>query len=150
MLAGAGSLGVLTILAACASTGSGDGGPPGLGGDGGTGGTGGAQPAGVTPGPTRTGPVDLGKSTEIPVGGGIIFNDESVVVTQPTKGVFKAFSSTCTHQGCTVASVAGGLIMCPCHGSEYSIVDGSVKVGPAPRPLPAKTATVQGDTIVVS
>src|SRR5262249_13259175 len=94
-----------------------------------------------------TGPVDLGKTTSIPVGGGVIFGSESVVVTQPTEGNFRAFSSTCTHQGCTVGAVAGGLIMCPCHGSEYSIVDGSVKSGPAPLPLPRKSITVTNGSI---
>ncbi len=90
------------------------------------------------------------KTTDIPVGGGKIFPDQQVVVTQPTAGVFKAFSSTCTHQGCQVTEVLNGTIDCPCHGSRYSIVDGSVKGGPAPRPLPEKTVTPSGTTLTVS
>jgi Rieske Fe-S protein len=93
---------------------------------------------------------NLAKSSDIPVGGGKIFANQLLVVTQPTSGTFKAFSAVCTHQGCTVSSISGGLIMCPCHGSEYSIVDGSVKRGPAPTPLPAKTVTVTNGEISIS
>ena len=92
------------------------------------------------------------KTSEIPVGGGKIFTAQKVVVTQPTAGQFKAFSAICTHQGCMVEKVSGGTIDCPCHGSTFSITDGSVKGGPAPRPLPEKTVTVSttGDTLTVS
>jgi Rieske Fe-S protein len=90
------------------------------------------------------------KTSEIPVGGGKIFPGRNIVVTQPTSGEFKAFSSICTHQGCPVTKISGGTIDCTCHGSMYSIADGSVKGGPAPRPLPEKTVTVTGDTITVS
>ena len=82
------------------------------------------------------------------MGGGKVY--DGFVVTQPTAGTFKAFSSTCTHQGCQVNAVSDGLIRCPCHGSEYSITDGSVKSGPAPAPLRAKTVTVAGGQITVA
>jgi Rieske Fe-S protein len=90
------------------------------------------------------------KTTDVPVGGGTILTDAKVVVTQPTAGVFKAFTAVCTHQGCIVASVANGTINCPCHGSQYSVTDGSVKGGPAPAPLAAVPVTVSGDTITLS
>ena len=67
------------------------------------------------------------------------------VITQPKKGEFKAFSAICTHQGCIVAAVTT-TINCPCHGSKYSITDGSVVNPPAPKPLPPKTIKVDGDT----
>ncbi|HEY6933911.1 MAG TPA: Rieske (2Fe-2S) protein [Marmoricola sp.] len=94
----------------------------------------------------RTGPIRTG---DIPVGGGVIYPDTQVVVTQPSKGSFKAFSAICTHQGCTVGQVSQGTIDCPCHGSEFSIKDGSVVQGPATRPLPEKRLTVEGDRIRV-
>jgi Rieske Fe-S protein len=90
------------------------------------------------------------KTSDIPVGGGKIFADDKLVVTQPTAGDFKAFSAVCTHAGCVVAKVADGTIDCPCHGSKYSIEDGSVEDGPAPKPLPEKTVAVTGDTLTVS
>ncbi|NYJ74777.1 nitrite reductase/ring-hydroxylating ferredoxin subunit [Allobranchiibius huperziae] len=87
---------------------------------------------------------------DVPVGGGKILGDAKVVVTQPTSGSFKAFSAICTHAGCTVGSVADGEIICPCHGSHFSIKDGSVTSGPAPKPLPAKTVTAEGSSLKVS
>ena len=89
----------------------------------------------------------LTKTSEIPVGGGMIFMSQLVVVTQPAAGEFKAFSAVCTHMGCTVNKISKGRIDCPCHGSEYSIKDGAVLAGPAPKPLPAKTIKVTGDSI---
>ncbi|MEU9013949.1 Rieske (2Fe-2S) protein [Streptomyces sp. NPDC048479] len=93
---------------------------------------------------------ELAKTSVIPVGGGKIFGDRKVVVTQPTSGDFKAFSAICTHQGCTVNKVADGTIDCPCHGSKFSIENASVVDGPAPRPLPPKQITVSGDTIMLT
>ncbi|MFE1833611.1 Rieske (2Fe-2S) protein [Streptomyces sviceus] len=90
---------------------------------------------------------ELAKTSEIPVGGGKIFKDEKVVVTQPKKGEFKAFSDICTHQGCQVTSVSGGTINCPCHGSKFNITDGSVANPPANKPLPEKQIKVSGDSI---
>jgi Rieske Fe-S protein len=84
----------------------------------------------------------LGMVTDIPVGGGKVFLDQKVVVTQPTKGVYKAFSAVCTHVGCICNKVANGTIDCPCHGSEFKITNGAVVTGPAPTPLPTRTITV--------
>ncbi|MEU6402638.1 Rieske (2Fe-2S) protein [Streptomyces sp. NPDC046985] len=89
----------------------------------------------------------LADVSDIPEGGGKVFADQKVVVTQPAKGRFKAFSAICTHQGCTVAEVADGTIDCPCHGSRYHITDGSVANGPAERPLAERKITVQGTSI---
>ncbi|WUJ70016.1 Rieske (2Fe-2S) protein [Kribbella soli] len=101
--------------------------------------------------PPQTAPANavLGTTEEIPVGEGKIFDENQVVVTQPVKGTFKAFSTTCTHQGCQVTTVANGTIDCPCHGSKYSVKDGSVVAGPAPKPLPPKQITVSGDSITL-
>lgn len=93
---------------------------------------------------------EIAKTSDIPVGGGKIFKDEKVVVTQPKKGDFKAFSAVCTHQGCTVGSVSDGIIECPCHHSKYRVADGSVAGGPAPKPLPAKEITVKGNSITLA
>jgi Rieske Fe-S protein len=93
---------------------------------------------------------ELADKSAIPVGGGKIFKEEKVVVTQPKKGEFKAFSAICTHLGCTVNKVADGTIDCPCHGSKYRITDASVVHGPAPHPLPAKKITVKGKSIFLA
>jgi Rieske Fe-S protein len=94
------------------------------------------------------GPLSV-KETEIPVGSGKIFPDAQTVITQPKEGEFRAFSAICTHQGCVVGTVTN-TINCPCHGSKYSITDGSVVNPPAPQPLPAKTIKVEGDTLTVT
>ncbi|MEE1805753.1 Rieske (2Fe-2S) protein [Streptomyces sp. BE133] len=91
----------------------------------------------------------LAKTADIPEGGGVIFADQDVVVTQPKAGEFKAFSSKCTHQGCAVSSVSDGTINCPCHGSKFDVATGSVEAGPATRPLPARPITVKGDSITL-
>ncbi|GAA2808423.1 Rieske (2Fe-2S) protein [Streptomyces showdoensis] len=110
----------------------------------GTGGTGGTPP-GAAPSPAV-----LARTSDIPVGGGTVFKDEKVVVTQPVAGEFKAFSAVCTHQGCLVDKVADGTIDCPCHGSKYRVADGTVAAGPAPRPLPEERINVSAGTITLA
>ena len=92
----------------------------------------------------------LAKTSDIPEGGGKIFKEQGVVVTQPTAGTFKAFSSKCTHAGCAVTGITNGVITCPCHNSEFSVADGSVKKGPATKPLPAESIKVSGDSITLA
>ena len=91
----------------------------------------------------------LGHTADIPLGGGVIFTDARVVVTQPAKGVFKAFSAVCTHVGCLCNRVADGTIDCPCHGSKFKITDGAVVAGPAPTALPAAPITVADGKILL-
>nr|WP_179791517.1 Rieske (2Fe-2S) protein [Actinopolymorpha rutila] len=89
----------------------------------------------------------LASTSQIPVKGGKIFAAQKVVVTQPQKGTFKAFSASCTHRGCTVGDVTDDTIKCHCHGSAFSALDGSVKQGPATRPLPPVKIEVKGSSI---
>jgi Rieske Fe-S protein len=90
----------------------------------------------------------LASTSDIPVGGGKILADKKIVITQPQAGSFDAFTAVCTHQGCIVNSVSGGTINCPCHGSKFSIANGSVVNGPAPSPLAPVSIEVQGTSIV--
>lgn len=159
VLLGAGVLGAAGVLTACSTaavpyganeagqaagttptTGSGMAGQPS--------GSASATNGGSMNGGGQTGTV-LGKTSEIPVGGGMVFTDAKVVVTQPTKGQYKAFSAVCTHVGCLCNQVADGTINCPCHGSKFKISDGSVVTGPAPAPLAAKTVTVSGANLLL-
>nr|WP_175542538.1 Rieske (2Fe-2S) protein [Actinopolymorpha cephalotaxi] len=89
----------------------------------------------------------LTSTSQIPVKGGKIFAAQKVVVTQPEQGTFKAFSAICTHRGCPVGDVTGDIIKCHCHGSAFSALDGSVKNGPATRPLPPVKIKVDGGSI---
>ncbi|MFF0267805.1 Rieske (2Fe-2S) protein [Kribbella sp. NPDC004536] len=92
----------------------------------------------------------IGPVSDVPVGGGKVFADAKVVVTQPTAGTYKGFSAVCTHQGNPIGSVEGGQIVCPFHNSHFSIKDGSVVSGPAPTALPAVNVKVVGGNIVES
>ncbi|MFI6684692.1 Rieske (2Fe-2S) protein [Streptomyces sp. NPDC050485] len=106
----------------------------------------GAAPVSQSSPPAQAGQA-LAKTSDIPVGGGKIFPDRKVVVTQPEAGTFKGFSAICTHEGCTVSTVSGGTINCPCHGSKYRVADASVAAGPAPRPLASQPLTVENGSI---
>ncbi|MFI5859070.1 Rieske (2Fe-2S) protein [Streptomyces parvulus] len=139
VVAAAGAAGLTAVLAACGGSDE--------DGSGGTGAASSGAPSEEAGGGEGGGGTELAATADIPEGGGMVFADQKVVVTQPSAGEFKAFSATCTHQGCAVKSVSDGVINCPCHNSNFSITDGSVRSGPAPKPLPAVRITVSGDSI---
>jgi nitrite reductase/ring-hydroxylating ferredoxin subunit len=95
-----------------------------------------------------TSPTELGSADQIPVGGAMLFRDDKVVVAQPTKGTYKAFSAVCTHAGCVVDTVEGTAVSCPCHGSRFNALTGAVEQGPAASPLPQVPVRVQGGKLV--
>ncbi|WP_370410652.1 Rieske (2Fe-2S) protein [Streptomyces fradiae] len=131
VVAAAGGAGLTAALAACGGGDSGD--------KNGSGGSGGSD--------VHEENAPLATTGDIPVGGGKVFADKGVVVTQPKQGEFKAYSSRCTHQGCAVGSVADGVIVCPCHQSRFDVNDGSVKQGPATKPLEPMPIEVAGEVI---
>jgi Rieske Fe-S protein len=90
----------------------------------------------------------LAATSEVPEGGGKIIDGKNIVLTQPQAGSFKAFTAVCTHQGCIVNQIGNGTIDCPCHGSKFSIKDGSVVNGPATSPLAPVAIKVEGTSIV--
>jgi Rieske Fe-S protein len=145
LLAGATGTGAVIALAACGDNGTTTGSTD----------TGTAETtSGASTAPASSAPAGdaaaLAKTTDIPVNGGKVFEQQGVVVTQPAAGTYKAFTSTCTHMGCTVGPVQNNVINCHCHRSEFSAADGSVKKGPATKPLTAKTVTVKGSSITVA
>ncbi|MDX3695887.1 Rieske (2Fe-2S) protein [Streptomyces europaeiscabiei] len=158
VMAAAGVAGLAVALTACGSgddsstsTSSGS----GAGGDASSdstaeAGSGSGSGSGSASGGDSAGGTAIAKTSDIPEGGGKIFESEGVVITQPEAGQFKAFSSVCTHSGCAVKTIADGVINCPCHNSNFSIADGSVKSGPAQKPLPAKEVSVSGDSITLA
>ncbi|MFI6558658.1 Rieske (2Fe-2S) protein [Streptomyces sp. NPDC050534] len=142
VMAAAGAAGLAVALTACGTdNGSSDSSNTQAGANASSGGGSGSGSGGGTA---------LAKTSDIPEGGGKIFKEQSVVVTQPAAGTFKAFSTKCPHQGCAVSSIANGIIHCPCHGSEFSVEDGSVKKGPATTGLSTEKVTVSGDSITLS
>lgn len=81
---------------------------------------------------------------KVPDGGGVITG--GVVVVRDGSTVH-AFSSRCTHLGCTVNKVSKGKIFCPCHGSVFDARTGAVLQSPAPSPLPRVNVTVKGGEV---
>lgn len=122
---GLGALGVAAALAGCG---------------------GGAESSSTPPEPG----VPLATISEVPVGGGIVLPDASLVITQPTEGTFRGFDTACTHQGTPVNQVDGAEIVCPNHGSRFSIEDGSALQGPATAPLASVELTTKGQDIVLA
>lgn len=68
----------------------------------------------------------------VPAEGEITFADEAIVVNKGK--LLKVFHPACTHLGCIIRSASGNELVCPCHGSRFSL-NGTVVKGPAARPL---------------
>jgi len=93
--------------------------------------------ASAAPAPTAN---QLVESSKVPVGGGLKVESSSgvLMIVQPTRGKFAAFSAICTHAGCEVSQATSTAIICtlPCgHGSQFSTTTGAAVVGPASIPL---------------
>ncbi|MBC9915416.1 ubiquinol-cytochrome c reductase iron-sulfur subunit [Chitinophaga varians] len=101
--------------------------------------------------------LSLNLGTDLPNPGDFKISNGVIIIrtgTGKTAADFTALSSTCTHQGCTVATFnnTSKLIECnaPCgHGSRYT-TSGAVNTGPATAPLTAYTITVNGNSLIVS
>jgi nitrite reductase/ring-hydroxylating ferredoxin subunit len=162
VLAGAGGLGAACLLAACgtSSGGTATGGTnpngsdyqanPAPAGSGKANANGGGTTGGATTGGGKNSgggtAATLAAVEEVPEGGGVIKG--KYVITQPEKGTFKAFRTVCPHAQCTVGSINNGEIICPCHGSRFSVSDGSVKRGPAQTGLSEQSVKVADGKIV--
>ena len=110
-----------------------------------------ASPTGPSPLPSPTGGgTPIAKAADIPVAGGVVFEDRGIVVTQPSPGTFAAFTATCPHQGCVVNEVRDNQIVCPCHMSLFSASTGAVEQGPATKGLAAIPITESGGDLLVN
>jgi Rieske Fe-S protein len=111
-----------------------------------------ASPAdgGTAPTAAAGGAAVIVKLASIPVGSSISARAPSgakILLARPTATTVVAFSSTCTHQQCTVEP-DGKQLACPCHGSIYDAFTGKNIGGPAPRPLPAFAVKISGADVV--
>lgn len=147
VVAAVGAAGLAAALTACGSDddASGSSTEQGAPADGGAS----TEAGGSSPGASGGGAA-LAKTADIPEGSGKVFSDEKVVVSQPTAGDYKAFSTICTHQNCPMTDLKEDTLSCACHGSQFSVLDGSVKKGPATQPLAAKEISVAGDSITLA
>lgn len=75
---------------------------------------------------------------EKPGADGVYFHDRFILVQE--NGRLKALSANCTHLGCRIREQEGNQLVCPCHGSRYTL-QGNVVKGPARKDL--KTLTIE-------
>ena len=96
------------------------------------------------------GAVKLGPSKRLPAESAATYTDPAEgtpdILIREADGSLKAFSAVCTHAGCTVG-YEGGVIVCPCHGGEYSAETGEVIAGPPPQGLAPRQVVEQGGQI---
>lgn len=88
-------------------------------------------------------------TSDVPVGSAYIEPNGDYVIIQPQAGQFRAFSRVCPHAGCLVDKIEGSEIVCPCHGSRYSVADGSRVSGPTPTGLTEVPVRVDGSKLEV-
>jgi nitrite reductase/ring-hydroxylating ferredoxin subunit/uncharacterized membrane protein len=68
----------------------------------------------------------------------VVAGDAPVMVVR-SGGELRAIHDRCSHRGCSLADgeIEGDAVVCACHGSRFSLADGSVLQGPAVAPQPA-------------
>jgi nitrite reductase/ring-hydroxylating ferredoxin subunit len=96
--------------------------------------------------------VKAARTSAIPVRGVKAFtlNGQYIIITQPRKGTFKAFSGSCTHQGVRMSSVSGSNVICTAHGSTFNSTTGKATRGPASRALKTYRTSVKNGFVYVT
>ena len=97
-------------------------------------------------------PVRVGSSKDVKAGEMRAFEVAGTTVTVASAGEhLYAFDDACTHMGCSLADgeLAGTVVTCPCHGSQFDVTSGAVLRGPAKTPVRSHAVTVQGDDLLV-
>ncbi len=84
--------------------------------------------------------IPVAKSSEVPANSTKSFKannhfgyETTYIITRNPEGLI-AMNATCTHNGCTVAIAAEGLL-CPCHSALFDPKNGALQRGPASYPL---------------
>ena len=116
---------------------------------GGSGSAGGSSSAAAPP-RSPAAPSSSAPPSRLPSGQAATYSDPADgspdILIRESDGSLKAFSAVCTHAGCTVG-YEGGVIVCPCHGGEYSAETGEVIAGPPPSGLAPKKVLEAGGQI---
>lgn len=116
------------------------------------------QPAVTKSNTTTTAPAISGKVlaniSSLAVGDGRKFTTpdtgEPAILIRGTDGSVKAFSTTCTHEGCDLSYVkTAQALVCPCHGAQFSAQTGAVTRRPARLPLTSYKVQVDGSGNIV-
>ena len=97
-------------------------------------------------------PVRVASSKDVKAGEMRAFDVAGTTVTVASAGDrLYAFDDTCTHMGCSLADgeLAGTVVTCACHGSQFDVTSGAVLRVPATRAVRSRAVTVQGDDLLV-
>ena len=78
--------------------------------------------------------INHAKNIRIPmqINNGVTFRDGLIIVKNETSIEF--ITAKCTHLGCNIHSMENNELVCPCHGSRFSLTGACLK-GPAKEPL---------------
>ena len=94
----------------------------------------------------------IGKAADLPPGRLAAFSvgSEKVAVAN-VGGQFFGLGDACTHLGCSLAlgALAGKIVTCPCHGSQFDVTTGAVLEGPAEEPVPSYDVREEGGELQV-
>jgi len=73
------------------------------------------------------------------------------IVLGRTEQEFIAFDDFCTHSGGSLADgvMICGTVQCPWHGSQFDCKTGTVKAGPAKKPIPVYAVTVEDNNVFI-
>ena len=76
---------------------------------------------------------------------------DTLIVVRVDATTVRALSAVCTHLNCNVAyDIARTRILCPCHGSAYTLDAGQVLNGPATDPLHVYSATLTATGVTIT
>ena len=92
---------------------------------------------------------------DVKIGGGSIFRVSSanglmVLITQPSKGTFRAFNPACTHEGFPLNQIEGKNLLCTRHSALFDMNTGNVARGPARTPLKKYVLTKEGSNLFIT
>jgi nitrite reductase/ring-hydroxylating ferredoxin subunit len=102
---------------------------------------------------SRVGFVKVISTKELPSGSmkGVEVGGKLVLVAN-LEDKYYSIRNVCTHMGCHLSdgTLKGEVITCPCHGSRFSVKNGSVVGGPAKKLEPTYQVKVESDQILIS
>ena len=97
----------------------------------------------------------VAKSSEVPANSTKSFKannhfgyETTYIIARSSEGLI-AMNASCTHNGCTVAIAAEGLL-CPCHSALFDPKNGALLRGPASYPLDRVVVREEGGVIYIT
>ena len=90
--------------------------------------------------------VTVARADDIPEGEARAFDVDGTMIAVARVGdAWYAIDDTCSHQRCSLSEgeIDGGILVCPCHGSEFALSSGEVMNGPADEPVRAYEVRVE-------